>query len=88
MFMSRNKITIVSIYYPPERGAAASRVFQNGLLDSLLVNIDVNVITALPNHPTGRIFAGYHHRIAHHETIDDVSGKAFIGSILQILLWP
>jgi hypothetical protein len=44
--------------YPPEKGAAPSRLAKMAV-GLRARNIDVNVITALPNYPTGRIFPGY-----------------------------
>lgn len=74
--MHPHKITIVSIFYPPEKGAAASRIAQMaaGLRAR---NIEVNVITALPNYPTGRIFPEYRHRLVHSEVIDHVPVKRY-----------
>jgi colanic acid biosynthesis glycosyl transferase WcaI len=62
---------ILTQYYPPEIGApqirlrALARELQrHGLL--------VEVLTALPNYPTGRIFPGYERRWRVRETIDGV----------------
>ena len=44
------KINIVSIYFPPENGAAANRVFK--MASFLRANgNEVQVITAMPNYP-------------------------------------
>lgn len=57
-FESSVKITVVSIFYPPETGAAASRIEK--MVASLQQRgADVEVITALPNYPTGKIFNGF-----------------------------
>src|SRR5690606_18142243 len=65
------KLTIISIYYPPEQGAAPSRIanLAKGLRDR---HIEVDVITALPNYPTGRIFAGYRQKFSYSEVIDGI----------------
>jgi glycosyltransferase involved in cell wall biosynthesis len=49
---------ILTQYFPPEMGAAAVRLSELGerLID---LNWDVQVLTALPNYPSGRIFQGY-----------------------------
>jgi glycosyltransferase involved in cell wall biosynthesis len=45
-------------YFPPEIGAAQTRLFELGQELSSL-GWDVEVLTALPNYPTGRVFHGY-----------------------------
>jgi glycosyltransferase involved in cell wall biosynthesis len=52
------KVLVVSFYYPPEMGAAASRIsnMAEGLKKE---NADVDVLTCLPSYPLGRIFEGY-----------------------------
>lgn len=54
-------ITLVTQYYPPERGAAQVRL---GSIVADLVGRGqvVDVVTALPNYPLGRIFEGWSHR--------------------------
>ncbi len=51
-------VTLVTQYYPPERGAAQVRL---GSIVAELVRrgLLVEVVTALPNYPTGRIFDGW-----------------------------
>jgi len=51
-------VTLVTQYYPPERGAAQVRL---GSIVAELVRrgLRVDVVTALPNYPTGRIFDGW-----------------------------
>ena len=69
--MARQRITIISIYYPPEQGAAASRIAK--LASGLLArNVDVNVVTALPNYPKGRIFSNYRGKIAVSEVLEGI----------------
>jgi glycosyltransferase involved in cell wall biosynthesis len=52
------RILFVTQYFPPEIGAAQTRLFE--LCQELSgLGWDVEVLTALPNYPTGRIFQGY-----------------------------
>jgi len=52
---------VVTQYYPPERGAAQTRLaaLSRELHDR---GADVEVLTALPNYPIGTIFDGWSHR--------------------------
>ena len=52
------KLLVVSFYYPPEMGAAASRT-SNMAAGLKKEGVDVEVLTCLPNYPLGRIFDGY-----------------------------
>ena len=52
------RILLLTQYFPPEIGAAQTRLFERGHELSGL-GWDVEVLTALPNYPTGRIFEGY-----------------------------
>lgn len=62
---------IVTHYYPPEIGAPQIRL--SALAWELQRNeIEVEVLTALPNYPTGRIFPKYRGRIFHREMVDGV----------------
>ncbi|WP_452230600.1 MULTISPECIES: glycosyltransferase family 4 protein [unclassified Lacinutrix] len=51
-------VLIITSYYPPEIGAASNRIFHlaEGLQQR---NFKVQVITPLPNYPTGKIFEDY-----------------------------
>ncbi|WP_299098140.1 glycosyltransferase family 4 protein [uncultured Winogradskyella sp.] len=51
------KLMIITSYFPPEIGAASNRIFH--LADGLKDDYDVNVVTPLPNYPTGKIFSAY-----------------------------
>ena len=54
----RQKVLIISNYFPPEMGAASNRMHHLALgLNQR--NFDVAVIAPLPNYPTGKIFKGY-----------------------------
>jgi glycosyltransferase involved in cell wall biosynthesis len=52
------RLCILSQYFPPEMGAPQARLSELGerLIDC---GWEVEALTALPNYPTGRIFAGY-----------------------------
>ncbi len=56
--MKRPRLLILSQYFPPEMGAPQVRLSELGerLIDR---GWDVEVLTALPNYPTGRVFDGY-----------------------------
>ncbi|MDA9228160.1 glycosyltransferase family 4 protein [Flavobacteriales bacterium] len=52
------EITIVTSYFPPEIGAASSRI--KNMSEALSSKFDiVNIITPLPNYPKGKIFKNY-----------------------------
>jgi glycosyltransferase involved in cell wall biosynthesis len=62
---------IVTHYYPPEIGAPQIRL--SALARELQRNgKEVEVLTALPNYPTGRIFPGYQGRVFHRETVKEI----------------
>lgn len=54
-------ITVVTQYYPPERGAAQVRL-GSIVADLVARGQRVDVVTALPNYPLGRIFDGWRRR--------------------------
>ena len=64
------KIVILSQYFLPEMGAPQSRLYElaKGLQQ---LGWEVNIVTAMPNYPTGKIFKGY--RSAFYKT-EEVSG--------------
>lgn len=51
------RLLLLTQYFPPEIGAAQTRLFELGQELSEL-GWEVEVLTALPNYPTGRIFEG------------------------------
>ena len=65
------KALIVSLYYSPELGAAPSRItnMAEGLQKE---GVEVEVLTALPNYPKGRIYEGYRRKFSMHEKVNDV----------------
>ncbi len=52
------RLLILTQYFPPEIGAAQTRLFELGQELSSL-GWEVEVLTALPNYPKGRVFEGY-----------------------------
>lgn len=52
------RLLLLTQYFPPEIGAAQTRLFELGQELSTL-GWEVEVLTALPNYPTGHVFEGY-----------------------------
>ena len=52
------RVCILTQYFPPEMGAPQARLSE---LAERLIDLDwqVEVLTALPNYPTGKVFDGY-----------------------------
>ncbi len=70
------RIAILTQYYKPEMGAAQNR------LSELAVGLkkcgrEVEVITAMPNYPTGKIFNEYKGKLKTKETIDDIPVRRY-----------
>jgi glycosyltransferase involved in cell wall biosynthesis len=63
------KVTVLTQYFEPEIGAAQLRyaAFVRGLAE---LGHEVTVLTAMPNHPTGRIFDGYRGKLYSTERTD------------------
>jgi len=66
------EILIITSYFPPETGAASNRIYHlaEGLQRN---NMQVSVVTPLPNYPTGKIFKGYKGRIKHTSTANGIT---------------
>lgn len=63
------RFVILTQYYPPEVGAAQVRL--HAVAQELVrLGHAVDVATALPSYPHGRVFDAYRHRIAATETMD------------------
>src|SRR5215472_15159037 len=52
------KLLLLTQYFPPEIGAAPTRL-QNIVRELVKVGNDVEIVTGLPNYPMGRFFEGY-----------------------------
>ena len=59
-------------YYPPEIGAPQTRLKSMGI-ELVKLGHQVEVVTALPNHPTGRIFPNYKGKFYVKENIDEIT---------------
>ena len=70
------KLTIISIFCPPEKGAAPFRIF-NMAKELKSRGVDVEIVTALANYPTGKIFKAYKGRLYRKEEIDGVTCRRF-----------
>ncbi len=68
------EITIISNYYPPEKGAAANRIEQLALKLNKN-NYQVTVICPLGNYPKGKLFPEYQSKFSVTETRDNITVK-------------
>jgi hypothetical protein len=68
------EITIISNYYPPEKGAAANRIEQLALKLNQN-NYSVTVICPLGNYPKGELFPEYKGKFSVTENRDNISIK-------------
>jgi colanic acid biosynthesis glycosyl transferase WcaI len=65
---NKSRWLILTQYYPPEIGAPQIRL--SSLAKELVrYGIEVEVLTAMPNYPAGRVFPGYGGRLAMRETV-------------------
>jgi len=65
------RIVFFSHYYPPEVNAPASRTSEH-CREWVRLGHDVTVITSAPNHPMGKLYAGYRNRFFQTDTVDGV----------------
>lgn len=66
------RILLLTQYFPPEIGAAQTRLFELGQ-ELTGLGWEVEVLTALPNYPAGRVFEGYDLKNPAKETIGRLS---------------
>ncbi len=67
----KKSILILSQYYLPETGAPQNRL--SALAQSLKQNdFEIEILTALPNYPIGRIYAHYKHQFYSKEEIENI----------------
>jgi glycosyltransferase involved in cell wall biosynthesis len=70
------KVQLLTQYYPPEVGAPQARL--SAMARALLgLGHQVEILTGMPNYPTGRIFPGYRGRAMMREVVDDVRVRRF-----------
>jgi glycosyltransferase involved in cell wall biosynthesis len=74
------RLCILTQYYPPEMGAPQARLSE---LAERLAARDwvVEVLTAVPNYPTGQVFAGYPRTGSVVETVSGIR-------VVRVPLWP
>lgn len=65
------KVLFFTHYFPPESNAPANRTYEH-LREWVKEGDDVTVITNFPNHPTGKLYAGYKNAFYSEETIDGI----------------
>ena len=65
------RILFISHYFPPEVNAPASRTHEH-CRQWVADGHDVTVITGVPNHPAGEIFAGFQNRWIQEESVDGI----------------
>jgi len=69
--MKNNRITLITSYYPPEKGAAANRIamMAEGFKES---GFEVQVICPMPNYPDGKIMSAYRSKILVKERLNEI----------------
>lgn len=65
------KLLILTQYFPPEVGAPQNRLFELAVRLKKS-GIDVSVLTAMPNYPQMKIYAGYENKDYFYEEIDEI----------------
>ncbi|PHR13733.1 MAG: glycosyltransferase WbuB [Aequorivita sp.] len=76
----QKEILIITNYFPPERGAAANRIYS--LAEAMGdAGFAVTVLCPLPNYPTGKVFREYSGKISSVES-------ASFGKIKRLWIWP
>jgi len=70
------KVVILTQYFPPEMGAPQARLYETALGLKTL-GWEVQIISALPNYPTGRIFVTYKYSIYWKEEIGGLQVRRF-----------
>ena len=70
------KITIITSFFPPEKGAAPYRIL-NTAKELKSFGFDVDVITTLANYPKGKLFEGYKWRVFKKEVIEGIACRRY-----------
>jgi glycosyltransferase involved in cell wall biosynthesis len=70
------RIVILTQYFLPEMGAPQNRLFDmaKGLMK---LGWEVSVITAMPNYPTGKIFASHRNKLSQTDWIEGIEVKRY-----------
>lgn len=69
--MKKDHVLFLTHYFPPEVNAPANRTYEHA--KEWVKEIDVTVITNVPNHPDGKIFPGYKNKLFQKEVIDGIN---------------
>lgn len=72
MSSGRLRIIFLTQYYPPETGAPQARIHETARRLAAAGH-DIQVLTAMPNYPRGRVFDGYRRRLFMREEIDGIA---------------
>jgi glycosyltransferase involved in cell wall biosynthesis len=65
------RILFLTHYFPPEVNAPASRTFEH-CREWRRRGHEITVVTGVPNHPTGKVQAGYRNRLWQRETVSGI----------------
>jgi glycosyltransferase involved in cell wall biosynthesis len=65
------RILFLTHYFPPEVNAPASRTFEH-CREWQRMGHDVTVVTCVPNHPTGKVRAGYRNRLWQRDNVKGI----------------
>ena len=70
------KITVITQYYKPEMGAPQNRLYEmcSGLQQ---LGVEMSIITAMPNYPTGKIFDAYKGKCRCDEVVDGIPVRRY-----------
>lgn len=70
------KIALITQYYKPEMGAPQNRLYEmcSGLQQ---LGVDMSIITAMPNYPTGKIFEEYKGKCRCDEMVDGIPVRRY-----------
>lgn len=69
--MNKKKLLFLTHYFPPEVNAPANRTYEHCRIWKN--DLDITVITNVPNHPDGRIFPGYENKLYQKEVVDGIN---------------
>lgn len=70
MSQIKSRILFLCQYFPPEMGAPSARTFEH-TRRWVENGAEVDVVTAVPNHPIGKIYPGYKNKFPYQKEIED-----------------